>query len=135
MHPAAQTRIRVRVIFGDTDQAHVVYHANYLRWFEAARCEFLRARGLPYTQMMTRGVHFPVTEAYLRYRRPARFEDELEVVAHVSEVRGATLRFDYAIHRLGEQEALCEGYTYHACCDDQGRPQRIPKDVKGLVTG
>ncbi len=133
MSQAGETRIQVRVIFGDTDQAHVVYHANYLRWFEAARCEFLRARGLPYTQMIARGVHFPVIEAYLRYRRPALFEDELEVVARVTEVRGATLRFEYAIHRAGEDDPICEGHTAHACCDDAGRPQRIPKDVKALV--
>ena len=133
MSQAGQTRIQVRVIFGDTDQARVVYHANYLRWFEAARCEFLRARGLPYTEMTARGVHFPVIEAYLRYRRPALFEDELEVTACVTELRGATLRFEYSIHRVGQDEVLCEVYTGHACCDDEGRPRRIPKDVRDLV--
>jgi acyl-CoA thioester hydrolase len=129
-----RTRIDYRVIYGDTDQAGMVYHANYLRWFEAARCEYLRERGMSYTEMNAAGVHFPVVEATLRYRRPARFEDLLQVTAWVSEVRGATLGFEYEIRRAGEEEVLVEGSTTHACTDDTGKPRRIPAPVRALVT-
>lgn len=131
--PGQVTRLRYRVIFGDTDQAGMVYHANYLRWFEAARCELLRERGMSYTEMNRAGVSFPVVEAQARYRRPARFEDLVIVETRVGEVRGATIRFDYVVFREGEPDPIAEGHTLHACTDPTGRPVRIPPRIRALV--
>ncbi|RMH43898.1 MAG: acyl-CoA thioesterase [Deltaproteobacteria bacterium] len=109
----------------------VVYYANYLRYFEAARAAFLRAKGGSHRDLDAWGVALPVAEAHCKYHRPARYEDVLEVDARVTELRGASLRFDYAIRRDGE--LLVTGYTVHACVDAGGRPRRIPGPLRDLI--
>ena len=86
-------RHEIRVIFGDTDQMGVVYYANYLRYFESARAAYWRALGKSYKDLEDWGVALPVVEAHCNYKRPARYEDLLEVDVEVSELRGASLRF------------------------------------------
>jgi acyl-CoA thioester hydrolase len=121
----------VRVIFGDTDQMGVVYYANYLRYFEGARAAYLRAAGRSYKDLQAWDVALPVVEAHCKYRRPAYYEDVLHVEVSVSEVRGASLRFDYAVRRDGE--LLADGFTRHACIDGRGRPRRMPAELAALV--
>jgi acyl-CoA thioester hydrolase len=122
---------QVRVIFGDTDQMGVVYYANYLRYFEGARAAFLRHVGRSYKDLMDWDVALPVVEAHCRYRKPARYEDLLDVEVTVSEVRSASMRFDYAVRR--DAELLAEGFTRHACIDGRGRPRRMPAELAALV--
>jgi acyl-CoA thioester hydrolase len=122
-------RAELRVIYGDTDQMGIVYYANYLRFFEAARNEFTRAKGLRYSDLESRHrLMLPVTEASVHYRQPARYDDLLVVEIALAHVRRATLRFDYRV--LRDEELLVTGETVHACVGlDDGRIQRIPKDV------
>lgn len=120
-----------RVLYGDTDQMGVVYYANYLRFFEGARNEWIRALGLAYTEIEARGVMLPVLEAGVRYLRPARYDDVLEVHLDVSHTR-VKVRFDYVVKRQGAGaegagEALCLGHTIHACVSREGRPTRAPE--------
>jgi acyl-CoA thioester hydrolase len=115
---------QVRVIFGDTDQMGVVYYANYLRWFESARAALLRDRGLSGRQLTELGVAFPVAEAFCKYRRPAHYEDLLDVDIQVTELGHARIRFGYHVRR--QEELIAEGHTVHACVDGRGRPVRIP---------
>ena len=118
---------RVRVIYGDTDQMGMVYYGNYLRFFEIARNEFLRAAGAAYRGFEeTHGLMLPVVEAAVRYRRPARYDDELSIRAAVPEVNGASAKFVYEIRRLPAGETLVEGHTLHACIDGAGKVSRIP---------
>jgi acyl-CoA thioester hydrolase len=121
----------VRVRYGDTDQMQVVYYANYLRFFEAARIEWLRAHGLPYKEIEAAGALFPVIEAHLRYRLPARFDDELGIECWPSHVRSASLRFQYRVVR--GDELLCDGFTAHACIDTSGRPRRFPDSIRARI--
>ena len=73
-------KTEIRVIYGDTDQMGVVYYANYLRYFEAARNEFIRAKGLRYRDFeVQHGLLLPVAEAHVSYRTPARYDDLLAV--------------------------------------------------------
>jgi acyl-CoA thioester hydrolase len=122
---------QVRVIFGDTDQMGVVYYANYLRYFEGARAHFLRAVGRSYKDLQAWDVALPVVEAHCRYRRPALYEDLLDVEVSVGEVRSASMRFDYAVRRDGE--LIADGFTRHACVDGRGRPRRMPAELAALV--
>ena len=120
-----------RVLYGDTDQMGVVYYANYLRFFEGARNEWIRALGLAYAEIEARGVMLPVLEAGVRYLRPARYDDVLEVHLDVSHTR-VKVRFDYVVKRQaagapGTGEALCLGHTIHACVSREGRPTRAPE--------
>jgi acyl-CoA thioester hydrolase len=118
----------IRVIYGDTDQMGVVYYANYLRYFEAARNEFIRAKGLRYRDFeASYGLSLPVAEATVSYRSPARYDDLLTVEIALDEVKRATARFAYRIVREGE--LLATGSTVHACVDLEGRVQRMPKEL------
>lgn len=122
---------RVRVIFGDTDQMGVVYYANYLRYFEGARAELLRSVGKSQRDLERLEIGFPVTEAHCRYRRPAYYEDLLDVDVAVREMRGASLVFGYGIRR--GDDVLADGYTAHACVRPSGRPARIPEELRTLL--
>lgn len=118
---AWKTRLRVR--YGETDAMGVAYYANYLTWFEVARNEFMRQMGMTYRRWEEEGYHLPVTEAGCRYHRPARYDDELEVVASLT-VDGATFHFDYEVRRLPDGERLATGWTDHVCLGRNGRIDR-----------
>lgn len=122
---------RVRVIFGDTDRMGVVYYANYLRYFEGARAAYLREAGMSQRDLDRLEVGFPVTEAHCRYRRPAFYEDLLDIDLCVSEMRSASLVFSYEVRR--DAEALADGYTVHACVSPSGRPVRIPGELRAVL--
>jgi acyl-CoA thioester hydrolase len=126
---------RVRVIYGDTDQMGMVYYGNYLRYFEIARNEFLRRAGAPYRAFEeTHGLRLPVIEATIHYRRPARYDDELRILAAVPEIGGASARFVYEIRRLSDGEELASGHTIHACIDAAGKVARLPRALREALS-
>jgi acyl-CoA thioester hydrolase len=118
-----------RVIYGDTDQMGIVYYANYLRWFEKGRSEFLREVGLPYTIIEERGFHFPVVEVSCRYLEPARYDDLVQIETALVERGRASLTFDYTLRRDSGRSTIATGITKHACTDRAGRIIRIPQIV------
>ncbi|HET8733555.1 MAG TPA: thioesterase family protein [Anaeromyxobacteraceae bacterium] len=119
-------RCEYRVIYGDTDQMGVVYYANYLRLFEFGRTEFLRAKGLSYTEFESREkLMLPVSEAGVSYLQPARYDDLVGIEVSLVQLKRASARFHYAIRR-GE-DLLATGFTVHACVDATGRICRLPK--------
>ncbi len=121
-------KTEVRVIYGDTDQMGVVYYANYLRYFEAGRNEFIRAKGLRYRDFEARfGLLLPVAEAGLKYLSPARYDDLLTVETSLAERGRASIRFGYRLLREGE--TLATGFTVHACVDGDGRVRRLPPEI------
>jgi acyl-CoA thioester hydrolase len=137
---------RVRVIYGDTDQMGMVYYANYLRYFEIARNEYLRVAGATYRAFEeTHGLMLPVVEAQISYHRPARYDDELVIAAAVHARGAASVRFEYEIRRAepGEKsgastganggERLVSGRTIHACIDRRGRVVRLPAELRAAV--
>lgn len=126
----------IRVIYGDTDQMGVAYYANYLRWFEAGRNEFLRAKGARYRDVeRDLGVLLPVVEAHLRYRAPARYDDLIRVETTLAELRRASLRFEYRVVRAEDDVLLVEGWTAHACIDRELAPRRFPDALVELLGG
>ncbi len=126
---------RVRITYGDTDQMGVVYYANYLRFFEIGRAEWIRARGRAYRDLEQEGLRLPVVEAYARYLRPARYDDLIEIDVEPADVRRASLRFYYRLRRADDGTVLVEGHTLHAAVGPDGRPRRMPADVLRLLTG
>jgi acyl-CoA thioester hydrolase len=130
---------RVRVIYGDTDQMGMVYYANYLRYFEIARNEFLRLAGATYRAFEeTRDLLLPVVEAHVSYHRPARYDDVLVISAAVHPRGAASVRFEYQIHRAAnpgeEAEKLVSGHTIHACITRDGRVVRLPDELRAAVS-
>jgi acyl-CoA thioester hydrolase len=109
----ATTKLRVR--YKDADCMKVVYYGNYLTYFEVGRVEFLRQQGIPISEVDQK-VHLPVVEAGVRYVRPARLDELLEVRCWVSERKRASFRFAYEV--LNEAgETVATGFTLHACWD------------------
>jgi acyl-CoA thioester hydrolase len=126
-------KTQIRIIYGDTDQMGVVYYANYLRFFEAGRGDFLRAKGLRYRDFEERHrLTLPVVEASVRYQLPARYDDLVTVETALVEARRASARFDYRI--LRGDEVLATGHTVHACVDLDGRVQRMPREILDRLT-
>jgi acyl-CoA thioester hydrolase len=120
--------ISVRVRYGETDQMGVVYHANYLLYFETGRTELLRAAGVAYRDLEQRGVYLVVTGTGCRYRAAARYDEVLRVVTRVARVGKATIRFEYTVH--GPDGALLtEGHTELAAVDREKSPIRLPEDI------
>ena len=107
------TQIRVR--YKDTDTMSVVYYGNYLTYFEVARVEYLRERNLPMSGV-DRRVHMPVVEAFVKYVKPAKLDDLLEVSSRVSQRKRASFTFSYEI-RNEAQDLVATGFTRHACWD------------------
>ena len=116
---------RHRVLYGDTDQMGVVYYANYLRFFEGARNEWIRALGIPYSEIEARGIMLPVYEAAVQYLRPARYDDLLDIALAVTHTR-VKIRFEYKVHRGERDELLALGHTVHVCVGKDGKPTRAP---------
>lgn len=115
-----------RVFYGDTDQMGVAYYANYLRWFEMGRNEYLREVGYPYARLESEGVVLPVTEVGCRYVEPARYDDLVEVQAWIASITRVRVRFEYRIARHGDGAELALGFTVHACLSRDGGVTRLP---------
>jgi acyl-CoA thioester hydrolase len=109
--------VEVRVRFNETDLMGIVHHASYLVYFEAARVEWLRRRGMNYASWASGGVHLPVVEAELKYMSPARFDDVLQIETAVTDLRRVSFRFVYRI-LLGDK-CLATGSTKLACINDK----------------
>ncbi len=119
----------VRVYWEDTDAGGVVYYANYLKFLERARSEWLRSLGVEQTELAHRdGVVFVVRRVEADYHRPARFNDELRVVSHLAVLGRASLEMDQAI--LRGDERLMSARVRIACVGHKDfRPERIPDHV------
>ena len=117
-------RAQITVRYAETDMMGIVYHANYLPWFEVARTQLLREQGLPYRQLETDGYRLPVLEVAAKYRRPALYDDTLTIVATIREKPLLRIRIDYEVFR--GDELLATGQSAHAFCDLTGRPTRPP---------
>ena len=106
--------IEYRVPYADTDQMGVVYYGNYLTLFERARNELMRASGYTYRMCEEEGWMLPVVHAEVDYRRPARYDDLLEITAWVRAAKGVRLEIACEIRRKGDPTLLVSGFTRHA---------------------
>ena len=125
--PASVTRLRVR--YAETDKMGVVYYANYFVWFEVARTDLLRALGWSYREMEHAGVSLPVIDARCEYKRPAKYDDEIDVRTTGRMLSPIRMQFDYEVVRAADGVVAAVGHTVHAALDQAGRPCRLPKRV------
>lgn len=123
--------MRLRVRFCETDLMGIVHHAAYLTYFEAARVEWLRRRGVTYADWARRHLHLPVVEAEVRYRAPAQFDDELEITTTLTELKAVSLRFAYRVSRGAL--LLTEGSTRLASVGQGHTLRRFPSDVLDVL--
>lgn len=128
-----QSRTQVTVRYAETDMMGVVYHGNYLPWFEIGRTTLLREQGLPYRQLEEDGFRLPVLEVAVKYLRPAVYDDTVTIVTTLRERPLLRIRLDYEVYR-GE-ELLATGSTVHAFIDRSGRPVRPPAAFSETMAG
>jgi acyl-CoA thioester hydrolase len=118
----------VRVRYAETDQMGVVYHSNYLIWFEVGRVELLRSLGFDYKKFETEdGCAIAVVEATARYKSPARYDDVLIIRTRVKLVRGVLIRFGYEVIRAVDDVVLCEGETTHVVVGPDMKKRDLPE--------
>jgi acyl-CoA thioester hydrolase len=123
----------VRVRYAETDQMGVVYHSNYLIWFEVGRVELMRALGFEYKQMETEhDCHIVVADVHCHYEKPARYDEVLRVRTRVAEWRNRIVKFSYEIFRETDDVLLASGETTHVICGKNGRPKSLPPKYRDV---
>lgn len=123
------SKSHVCVRYAETDQMGVVHHANYPVWFELARTDFIKTIGVTYSEMEAMGIMLPVAELNVRYRIPAKYEDELTVETHIERITPARVVFGYKIYKDNdpEQTVMIEGSSTHAWVDLSMKPMNMKK--------
>jgi acyl-CoA thioester hydrolase len=125
---------KIRVIYADTDAMGIVYHTNYIRWFEVGRNELMRQLGLLYSDIENKGYYLPLTTAHCHYLMPAKYDQILVIETHIDYIKRATVKFNSNIWDEYKQNLLAEGYTIHACINTEGKIRRIPQIIIDLKT-
>lgn len=126
-------RLPVRVYYEDTDLAGIVYYANYLKFIERGRSEWVRTLGIDQTAMKTgQGIVFAVRRVEADYLRPARFGDDLTVVTRLRDIGGARIVVEQEVLRQGER--LFQAVVTLVCLADDGNAARVPPDVRAKLS-
>ena len=122
-------KITLRVAWVETDAAQVVHFSNYFRYFERAEEEFYRHIGLSFTSAATRGFWFPRVEVFCQYRKPAHFNDLLQVELVVQEIREKSVQYGFRITNRASRALVAEGHvTLVAASISTGKATAIPRD-------
>ena len=117
--------ITIRVRYAETDRMGLLHHANYLVYFEQARTELLRTRGVAYKNLEDQGFFLVIAKAEVKYRSPAHYDDVLTIRTTVA--RTTMVRIDHRYQVLRGSELVAEGASTLACVDREGRPQALPE--------
>jgi len=123
MELSSKTSIRVR--YAETDQMGIVYHSNYLIWFEVGRTELFRGLHLPYTEFEKQGLGLAVVEANCRYRKPTHYDEELVIVTEIEKITSRGINFAYHVYH--DETLVAEGKTVHVFINQEGRPADVRK--------
>jgi acyl-CoA thioester hydrolase len=126
----------IRVRYAETDQMGVVYHSNYLIWFEVGRVELMRSLGFEYKTMEKEDdCHIVVAEVHCRYLYPARYDEVLRVRTRISAAKNRSIRFSYELLRDHDSRLLATGETVHVICGSNGRPKLLPEKYRAVFCG
>ena len=125
--------MEIRVYYEDTDAGGVVYHSNYLKYFERGRTEYIRERGFSVGEMAKRGFVFPVVHLEIDYLAPALHDDLLRVETIVLEFRKSSLTFAQRVLRVLDGRLLAEGKVKLACVGPDLKPKRLPEELIQLL--
>jgi len=127
----SESQLRVR--YAETDAMGVVYHANYLVWFEVGRGDYMRQIGMEYAAIEAGGHILAVSEAGARYAASAHYSDLVSVRTWVEEVRSRTMTFRYEVRLTATDQVLVTGFTRHICIDRTGRVTALPSTVREML--
>jgi acyl-CoA thioester hydrolase len=132
-HDFVETSVNVR--YAETDQMGIVYHANYLVWFEVGRVAWCKAKGFRYADMESKDNRcMVVAEAGCRYKSPAHFEDDIVVRTSLAKATDRVIRYHYEVRRRNDGELLATGDTAHVVTDREHRPSRLPDKYRSCFS-
>ncbi len=124
-------RSRYRTLYADTDRSQVVYHSNYLRYFEVGRTTLMRNAAYPYREIEDSGFVYPIIQVGVDYFSPLGYDDPMRIYTRPGELERVKLQFDYVITHGETGEIVCKGFTRHCATNGAGRPVGVdPKTVR-----
>ena len=126
-----ESKLVFRVRYVECDPMGYLHHSNYLPFFEMGRTELLRKFGVTYRELEEKNVLFVVTKITVNFKRPARYDDELELTTRVTKQTHVRIDHAYEIRKAGTNEVLCTGESTIACINKQGEVQGIPDFLGG----
>jgi acyl-CoA thioester hydrolase len=123
-------RCQNRTLYADTDRSTVVYHANYLRYFEFGRASLMRDAGYPYREIEEAGYVYPIIELGIQFTEPLHYDDPMYIYTRPAEMERVKLRFDYVISHAESGTMICNGFTRHCALNSAGKPVAVdPKTI------
>ncbi|MBN2102976.1 acyl-CoA thioesterase [bacterium] len=128
-------RYQTRVRYAEIDRMGVAYHSRYIEWFEAARTDMLRERGLPYNQLEAQGISLPVIEIHCRYYKPVLYDELITVHTSVSHANRLKLHLVYEVYGESDDVLRANGYSLHCFVNHQGRPVRVDRRLADFIIG
>lgn len=126
-------KTEIRIIYADTDQMGIVYHANYLKFFEIGRTELLRNLGIPYKVCEEKGIMLPVKEVFIDYKQSAKYDDIIIVSSYVAKLKNVSLKINYEIHEKQSGKLLTLGYTLHPFVNKDGKVAVPSEDIFQII--
>jgi acyl-CoA thioester hydrolase len=130
---ASVSETLVRVNYSETDQMGVVYHARYLVWLDVARTELLRQRGISYRELEESGLRLAVSEVWIRYRQPARYDDSIRIRCWVRDASSRKVDFGYSVEHADDRRLLATARTTLLALDTAMALTRLPEQVRTLL--
>lgn len=124
---------RLRVRYEETDTMGVVYYGKYLTWLEVGRVNLMRDVGFGYREWVRHEIQFPVVQAHMDYKAPARFDDEILVKTKIASIGTKSIRFENEVYKLPEMTLLGTGHTVHALMDKHGRTIPFSDELKAKL--
>lgn len=125
-------RCKSRPLYADTDRSQLVYHANYLRFFEFGRASFMRDAGYPYREIEQNGYVYPIIELGITFHAPLYYDDPMWIYTHPAKLERVRLRFDYVITHEESGIIACKGFTRHCAINTAGTPVAIDEKTRYL---
>lgn len=126
--------IKERVRYSETDQMGVAHNKIYLEWFEIGRTEFCREKHIPYNEIEARGYYLVVAEAFCRYKRPLRYDEEFFIRTTLEEVSPKKVVFTYELLTEKQRKLIASGYTIHIVTNVQAKVCSMPPDILEKIT-
>jgi len=125
-----KTSSEVRVRYSETDQMGFVYHAHYLVWCEIGRTDFMRELGVVYAEVERQGIRLVVSDAHVRFRTPARYDDLVRIDTHIERVQSRAVTFAYELLRVTDDPVrLATASTTLLAIDEHGSTRMLPPDL------
>ena len=121
-----------RTLYADTDRSEVVYHSNYLRYFELGRTSLMRDVAYPYREIEDSGYVYPIIDLGISFYKPLYYDDPMWIHTRPLELERVRLKFDYIITHLESGEIVCKGFTRHCALNTSGRPVAVDEKTVQL---